>query len=209
MTLRNKGFTLIELVIGLSLSVVIVVILFSAMRLTYKSQSRGAEKIETSQKIRIIGDRMTWLIRGAYPFFDRKTEEGKLFFEGKSDRIGFVTTSIDRYGKGPEDLAGLKWVSIFTDSEGLKIREKVFFLEDVFDDDKGNVYLLAPGVTKIKFEYYDIPEDEKQGDWQSDWDPDEKKNIPAAVKFLITLDQDGKPLDLPGIIVRINATVSK
>jgi len=201
----NKGFTLIELVIGLSLSVVIVVILLSAMRLAYKSQERGAEKIDTSQKIRLLGDRISWLIRGAYPFFDRKTEDGKVFFAGKSDRIGFVTTSIDSYGKGPEDMAGLKWVSIFTDSEGLKIREKVFFLEDVFDDKGGHIYLLAPGVTKLKLEYYDIPEGEKQGDWRSDWDPDDKKYIPAAVKFELTLEEEGKIVVMPEIIIRVNA----
>jgi hypothetical protein len=201
----NRGFTLIELVMGLSLSVVIVVILLAAMRLAYKSQAKGAEKIDTSQKIRLLGDRVSWLIRGIYPFIDRKEEEGKLFFEGESDRIGFVTTSVDIYGTGPEDMAGLKWVSIFADSEGLKIREKVFFLEDVFDDKGGNTYLLAPGTVKLKFEYYDIPEGEKRGDWISDWDPDEKKNVPAAVKFLITVEHEKKIVALPEIIVRVNA----
>ncbi|MBS1126129.1 MAG: hypothetical protein H6Q93_118, partial [Nitrospirae bacterium] len=36
MTQKNKGFTLIELVIALTLSVVIFVILLAAMRLAYK-----------------------------------------------------------------------------------------------------------------------------------------------------------------------------
>jgi general secretion pathway protein J len=202
---KNKGFTLIELVIALTLSVVIVVILLAAMRLAYKSQAKGAEKIDMAQKIRLLGDRLTWLIRGAYPFFFKKLDEQKLFFAGESDKIGFVTTSVDSYGKGPEDLAGLKWVSVFMDSEGLKVREKVFFLEDVFDDDGGKVYLLAPEVKKLEFEYYDIPEGEKKGDWVSDWDPDEKEYIPAAVKFKITLEHEGKTIEMPEIIVRINA----
>jgi hypothetical protein len=202
---KTSGFTLIELVIGLSLSVVILLILFSAMRLAYKSQARGTERIDTAQKIRLLGDRITWLIRGAYPFFDRKTEDGKLFFEGKSDRVGFVTTSVDSYGTGPEDQAGLKWISIFVDDEGLKVREKVFFLEDVFDEKGGKVYLLDPDAKKLKLEYYDIPEGEKNGDWITDWDPDEKKLIPAAVKFEITLEHEGKTIVLPEIMVRVNA----
>lgn len=206
---KNKGFTLIELVIALTLSVVIVVILLAAMRLAYKSQAKGAEKIDISQKIRVLGDRITWLLRGAYPFSLNKTdeEEQKLFFEGESDKIGFVTTSVDSYGKGPEDSAGLKWVSVFMDDEGLKVREKVFFLEDVFDDDGGKVYLLDPEVKKLEFEYYEIPEGEKQGDWVSDWDPDEKKNIPAAVKFRITLEHEGKTVVMPEIIVRMSVPV--
>ena len=207
MNQKNKGFTLIELVIALTLSVVIVVILLAAMRLAYKSQAKGAERIEIDQKIRVMGDRITWLLRGAYPFFIKKTadRDQKLYFEGESDKIGFVTTSVDSYGKGPEDLAGLKWVSVFIDSEGLKMREKVFFLEDVFDDDGGKVYLLDPEVKKLEFEYYDIPEDETQGDWVSEWDSDEKEYIPSAVKFKITFEHEGKTIVMPEIIVRINA----
>jgi len=202
---KNKGFTLIELVIALTLSIVIVVILLAAMRLAYKSQAKGAEKVEMAQKFRLLGDRITWMIRGAYPFFVKKPDKQKLFFEGKAGKIGFVTTSVDSYGKGPEDLAGLKWVSLFTDREGLKLREKVFFLEDVFDDSGGKVYLLEPGVKKLELEYYDIPKGEKQGDWVSAWDPDDKQYIPAAVKFRISLQHEGKTVEMPEIIVRINA----
>ncbi|MDH4233467.1 MAG: prepilin-type N-terminal cleavage/methylation domain-containing protein [Nitrospirota bacterium] len=209
MYLKNKGFTLIELVISITLSVVIIVILLAAMRLAYKSQAKGSERVDITQRTRILGDRLTWLIRGAYPFFVNKADEQKLFFEGESDRIGFVTTSVDSYGKGPEDSAGLKWVTVFADRDGLKIREKVFFLEDVFDDEGGKVYLLDPGVKKLEFEYYDVPEDEKQGeqtgDWVSEWDPDEKKYIPAAVKFRITFEHEDKTVEMPEIIARINA----
>ncbi len=211
MNQQNRGFTLIELVIALSLSVVIVVILLAAMRLAYKSQAKGAEKVEMAQKIRLLEDRITWLLRGAYPYFVKKTDtdEEKIFFKGESDRIGFVTSSVDSYGKGPEDMAGLKWISIFADREGLKMREKVFFLKDVFEDEGGKVYLLDPEVKTLELEYYDIPEDEKQGDWVSSWEPEEKKYLPEAVKFTITLEQERKIIVLPEIIVRINAQRSK
>jgi len=206
---QNRGFTLIELVIALSLSVVIVVILLAAMRLAYKSQAKGAEKVEMAQKIRLLEDRITWLLRGAYPYYVKKTDEERIFFKGESDQIGFVTTSVDSYGKGPEDLAGLKWISFFTDREGLQMREKVFFLEDVFDDDGGKVYLLDAEVKTLELEYYDIPEDEKQGDWISEWDPEDKTYLPEAVKFTITLEQKGKTIVLPEIIVRINSQRTK
>lgn len=206
MNLNNKsGLTLLELLLAITLSIVIIVILFAAMRLGYKSQERGSEKAEITQKIRIIGDRITWLIRGTYPFFIKKPDKQKIFFEGESDRIGFVTTSVDIYGKGPEDIAGLKWVSIFKDNNGLTIREKVFFLEDVFDDSEGKVHVLDPEVKKLEFEYFDVPEDEGQGDWVSEWDPDEKEYLPSAVRVKITFEHNGKTIVMPEIIVRINA----
>jgi hypothetical protein len=145
------------------------------------------------------------LFRGAYPYYLNTVDEEKLFFDGKSDRAGFVTASVDSRGSGPEDRAGLKWVSIFSDEEGLKIREKVYFLKDVFDDSGGNVYLLDPDVVKIEFAYYDISEGGKEGLWVSEWNPDDKETLPAAVKILMTLEQGGKKTELPELIVRITA----
>src|SRR5574340_775493 len=133
MNQQNRGFTLIELVISIALSAVIVIILLAAMRLAYKSQAKVSEKVEMSQKIRLLEDRLTWLLRGAYPYYVKKADEERIFFKGESDQVGFVTSSVDSYGKGPEDLAGLKWVSVFADREGLQMREKVFFLEDAFE----------------------------------------------------------------------------
>jgi hypothetical protein len=206
MRLKNKrGFTLLELLISITLSIVILVILLAAMRLGYKSQAKGTEKSEQAQKVRILGDRVAWLIRGAYPYYLNTADEQKIFFDGKSDSAGFVTSSVDLHGTGPEDRAGLKWISIFTDREGLKIREKVFFLEDVFDDSNGKVYILDPEVSRIEFEYYEIPEGETQGDWVSEWDPDDKETIPSAVKVRMTLEKNGKETELPEIIVRISA----
>lgn len=186
MSLRNKrGFTLLELLIAITLSIVILIILFAALRLGYKSEAKGTARSEQSQKVRIVSDRIIWLLRGAYPFYLNTLDEQKLYFEGKSDRVGFVTSSIDAHGSGPEDRAGLKWISIFSDNEGLKIREKVYFLEDVFEDSGGKVFLLDPDVKKIEFEYLDIPEGEKQGSWVSEWDPEDKETLPAAVKVLM------------------------
>lgn len=202
---NNRGFTLLELLIAITLSILILVVLGAAMRLGYKSQAKGTERSEVTQKMRILEDRISWLIRGAYPLYLNKTDEKKIFFDGKSDSAGFVTSSTDAHGTGPEDLAGLKWVSIFTDSDGLKIREKIFFLEDVFDDSKGKVYLLDPEVRKIEFEFFEIKEDEKEGSWVSEWDPSDKEMIPSAVKVKMTLERNGQKIELPEMIVKTAA----
>jgi cytochrome c556 len=199
---NNRGFTLLELLIAITLSILILVVLGSAMRLGYKSQAKGTERGEMMQKMRILEDRIAWLIRGVYPFYLKKPDEKKIFFDGKSDQVGFVTSSIDTHGTGPEDTAGLKWVSIFVDSEGLKIREKIFFLEDVFDDSNGKVYLLDPEVRKIEFEFFEIKEDEKQGTWISEWDPSDKETIPTAVKVTMTLERNGQKIEIPEMIVK-------
>lgn len=205
MTLNNdRGITIVEIILAMSFTVVIMVILFAALRLGYKAQETGDRRAEETQKIRIIADRIQWLLRGAYPYTATHNGKRKLYFSGRSDRVGFVTTSVDTRGKGPEDRAGLKWVSIFSDNEGLKTTEKVFFLEDVFEESGEKTYVLEPAIKKLSFEYYDLPENEKTGEWVASWDEEEKDYLPSAVKVLITYDQNNREVVIPELVVSLH-----
>lgn len=213
MRLRNKkgfgsltGFTLIEVIIAITISAVVIAILLAAMRLGYRSQEKGIWRDEVSQKMRIINDRVTWLLRGAYPYVVPGTEGNILYFSGKLTSAGFVTTSVDLYPQRPEDRAGMKWVQIFSDSEGLKVREKIYFLEDVFDDSGGEVYLIDPSVDRIEFEYFDVNKKKKTEDWVSEWDPKTKDYLPAAVRVNIEFEHDGIKFKIPEFVVKLPAS---
>ncbi len=195
-----------ELVIAISLAVVLLLIVFAAMRLGYKSRETGTRAAEISQRMRILGDRVSWLIRGAYPYLVTKPDGKKLYFSGADEQAGFVTSSVDSPARGPEDAAGLKWVSLFVDRKGLQVREKVFFMEDVFDDDGGAVTVLDPSVTKIAFAYLDANDDNLDGEWVDTWNPDEKDYLPSAVKVSIVFELNGKKIEMPEMIVTIQAT---
>ncbi len=202
---NNNGFTLLELLISITLSVIVLAILFAGMRLSYKSQEKGKEREEISQRIRILGDRITWLLRGAYPYIITRPEGKKVFFMGKSDTIGFVTTSVENTAEGPEDRAGLKWVSLSVDSSGLKLREAVYFLEDVFEDTVGKTYIIDPAVQKIDFEYLDSPDQDIEAIWETEWEPSEKNYLPSAVKVRIVFKYNDKDIRMPDLIVKVGS----
>jgi len=203
----QKGFVLIEVIIAITLSAIIIAILLAAMRLGYRSQEKSTLRDEISQKMRIINDRVTWLFRGAYPYIVSKPEGNIIYFSGKSGSAGFVTTSVDSYSKNQplEDRAGLKWVQIFSDYEGLKVREKIYFLEDVFDESGGTVYLIDPSVDRIEFEYFDVNKKEKTENWVSEWDHEGKDYLPAAVKINIEFKHGGVRFRVPEFVVRLPA----
>lgn len=197
------GFTLAELMIAISLTAVILVILLGAIRIGHRSVESGQAREEVSQRMRIISDRLTWLIRGAYPYTVEKDDELRVYFDGDSMSLGFVTTSTDPYSDGLEDSIGFKWIKIFADSDGLKMVEKIYFLEDVFDDFGGNEYLFDPTVRTLQFEYLDSDPEEGTEDWVSEWEPDGKDYIPSAVRMLVTIELDGKVYELPEITATI------
>jgi prepilin-type N-terminal cleavage/methylation domain-containing protein len=201
---NNKGLTLIEIIIGISLSAIIVAILLAAFRLGYRSQEKSVWRDEVAQKMRILNDRITWLLRGAYPYIVAKSEGNVLYFSGSMSSVGFVTTSVEQDSQELEDKAGLKWIQIFSDSDGLKVREKIYFLEDVFDDSGGRVYIIDPSVDSIEFSYFDVNKKEKTEDWVSTWEPKDKNYIPSAVKVKMEFKYNGMRFKVPEFVVKLS-----
>lgn len=206
---NNKGFTLVEVVIAMTLTAIIFTILLASLRLAHKSEEKGAEREDLAQRTRILTDRLTWLIRGAYFYIDKSTDEKILYFSGSDSGIGFVTTSVDHYDSGIEDAAGLKWVEISAGGEGLKVKEAVYFLKDNPEGgSRGKEYILDTGVRRIGFQYLEA---EKGGDseWVGSWDKKSKDRLPLAVKVSLALEHKGQTLNLPEFVVQIRTGEKK
>jgi len=198
----ENGFTILEVIIAFAIATVIVATLLAAFRLGNKSVDKGYEREEISQQMRILTDRLTWLLRGAYPYIEETSEGKVLYFSGTADSVGFVTTSVDPYSDTLQDFAGLKWMTLHADSDGLRVQEDIFFA-DVFDKEPRDEYIFDPAVTDIAFEYLDPGEDGTQADWVDTWDPEEKEYLPSAVKLTVTFEYKNRKIEMPPIVVAI------
>lgn len=210
----ERGLTLIEVILAVTISAVILAILLAALRMGHRSQEKAYGREELSQRMRILADRVSWLLRGTYPYVVEVPDGKLLYFSGTDKSVGFVTSSVDTYSEGPEDTAGLKWVELFVDSEGLKIREKVYFGEDVFEKTGGKEYVLDSTVRDIGFEYLDTGEEKdinetgetkEFAEWVSLWDPGGREYLPSAVKVELVLEYRGRDVRMPPVIAAIRA----
>jgi len=204
-----EGFTLIEIIIAITLTAVLSGIVFSALRLAHRSEEKGRQRQEVAQRMRAISDRLSFLVRGAYPLFAQEEEKTVLLFEGSSSKITFITAATDetasrREGDPIEDLAGLKRVSIFSDSDGLKISEGIFFMEE---GDKE--YILDREILFLKFEYLEIEEDEESHEWVRSWDPGDRTDLPHGVRITFALKEGEKKYTMPSLVVPIRARAVK
>ena len=199
----DKGLTLLEVVIARTISALIMGILLSALRLGHRSQEKGTERQEISQRMRIIADRVSWLLRGAYPYkvMDAEGEEETLYFSGGSRSVGLVTTSVDVYSDSIKDRTGLKWITLKSDGEGLKMTENIYFEKDFPVDDAAETYVFDSTVRTIEFEYLDTAEEKDE--WVTDWDGEEKDYLPSAVRVAVVLEHDGEELRMPPFTVAI------
>lgn len=202
----NKGFTLIELVIAISLSSLIFAMLFTALWQTQKYREKADERQETAQKMRILVDRVSWLLKGAYPYYIK--EEGKtlLYFSGTSSTIGFVTSSVDRYSESPTDMAGLKWITLSAGEDGLMVKENIYFLRENLKGEGGFEKVLDTDVKGIEFAYLTTDESGNTR-WVNEWNPTEKDRLPQAVRFRISFTYRGKDISTPEITVGLRTNV--
>ncbi len=202
---RAGGFTLLELVIALSITSLILVFIGSAFFMSYRSEEKASEREELLQRIRIINERLTWLIRGAYPFVKISSDGNILYFSGKEDSLGFVTTSI-LSKSAIEERAGLVYMNIFLDDNNLKVIEKLFFEKNIFEDSGGREYTLFDNIDSISFEYLDGKAEAGSDQWVSEWLPEEKDYLPSAVRITLTIIHRGSTIDIPPIVVNIQTS---
>ena len=190
----NKGFTLLELVLSLSITGFIVAISLGAIRLGTTAQETGHLKTDTSQRIRLIQNQLGQKIKSNYPVFkfqeknnSKKNPALFLSFDGGNDYLRFVTFSspLTSQGKSPWMHETAFYIGkhpqsgksgIIMTERSTKNNNKLSPALNNSDDEK--IFLLAENVVHLKFRYYQIkklnplennPQTEKSNKYQGQW----------------------------------------
>ena len=168
----NKGFTLLELVLSLSITGFIVAISLGAIRLGTTAQETGHLKTDTSQRIRLIQNQLGQKIKSNYPVFkfqEKNNSQKKpgrfLSFDGGNDYLRFVTFSSPLtiqgeppwmhetafyIGKHPQSGKS----GIIMAERSTKNNNKLSSTLNNSDNEK--IFLLAENVVRLKFRYYQM-----------------------------------------------------
>jgi len=197
---NNKAFTLLEVLISMTLITVIVIIGIMSLNLARKGRAKASEHVEISQIERTLYLNLVRPLRGIYPYY-KQNEKGQLLlrFSGTSTTISFVTTYTEPWRDSIIQKPGLKWMKIFLDDlNELKIRENIFYLDN--PEDNANERILYDAIEELNFEYLDPVQDE----WLSEWQQ-EKNYLPSAIKINLSFRYKNKTFSMPTIIVKIRA----
>jgi general secretion pathway protein J len=170
------GFTLLELIIALTILTMVTVIIGSGLRISVRAWDKGEAETGETQRLRILSGMISQQIKSAYPYKVELDNEEVVLFEGKEDSLLFATALAD------DSTGGMKWVRYeYRDgtlyyNEGIlpdkKLDESIDSGADVLDSDVGYV----------KFEYLD-----EEDSWSDSWDRGD--GIPVAVRVKISYFQ--------------------
>ena len=193
------GFTLMEVLVTLTILGFILLIIFGAFRLGSSAWSRGESKKEEYQKVRIISQLISQQIKSAVPYKikSQKAEGDYLAFEGKAHSLRFVSA----FPMKSRQAEGFVY-AVYEFKEGGKeegrlvlyeqrVLNKDFFADDLRED--LGVSILE-GVSNVRFEFYreEDPDQNKPEEWMEEWDSKEEKKLPRALRMIIT-QKNGKP----------------
>jgi general secretion pathway protein J len=182
-----SGFTLIEVVIALTLVAALLAITFSGLRVGLAAWRRGDARAEHLQRVRSLNQLLVRAVGGAHPYrIDAAgAEPAPPAFQGERDRLAFVTARAPMPLTSPIAFTA---VALSHDDAGLTIREGALPNRDPF---AGLAPVLVdPSVAALQFRY--LRSEDRT--WAERWDAATEQALPAAVEITFA---DQPPLVVP------------
>jgi len=191
----SGGFTLIEMLLAITIFSLVIGVIFSSFRLGASSWEKGERDLELYQKIRAVTELMYREIRSCFPYTLTPGELDKhvkfYAFFGEPHTLKFVS-STNLYSA----LHGLSYLEFWVkDGSGLMAGEDLALGEDLAERslrDKDRSILVDANVKQIQFRYFDQKTKDEKGEWVQSWNPrtkvDRELRLPAAVEVSIIFD---------------------
>lgn len=179
---QDRGFTLIEVVLALSIFALLGTILYGAFALSHSAVAKSQSSAGRSQKQRSTADLLGSYVRSAYPYRSSPQEQ-TIFFAGESDSLTFI--SAYSHGMGGRGMAKIQ-ISASEDDDGraqLSLEEATPVRVNGDDGGSGPTQrvVLQERISKFRLDYLDPQADEET--WQERWDGQERRVLPRAVRL--------------------------
>lgn len=197
---RSRGFTLVEVILALTIVATLLVIAFAGLRAGLAAWQRGDERAEALERLRNLTQVVTRTLGAAYPYQTAASgrEPARLLFEGAPDRVAFVTAAPPFPGAHPVAFVAVTLGMSTTRAPGLALTQKT--LPNLQPFDSSLEPLLVDGsVADVRFRYLKEP----RGEWTDRWEGAVEQSLPVAVEVALTILRAGQPVRQPRLVVSL------
>lgn len=190
---KLNGFTLVEVMVSLTLLGLILLMVLGTFRLSLSSWERVERQNDHSLRIRSLQRMMLHQIKSIFPYRVRteKAEGDYLAFEGKSKSLRFVS---DYSIKSKKSEGFFSVTYLWKDGERLEIYEEKVLRKDFFEDPLKEEFLIATlsGISNLTFEYLKEEEDQEEGVWVEEWETKGLDPLPQAIRISLQIRDEKK-----------------
>jgi len=220
----QRGFTLIEIVIALSIVGALLVIMFGGLRVGLSAWRRGEDRAELLEHERNVDQMVDRAVTASFHYNPGASPPGTsrpattppgtspagassatraaILFEGSPDRLAFVTVAPPVTPSVPIAFTAVTISFEQSPIPGLAIRQKALPSTEPFE--AVPPIIVDPAVTALRFRYLR----EVGGDWEDRWDATKEKALPLAVEVMITAQYGGRRIEHPPLVIPIRVTPS-
>jgi prepilin-type N-terminal cleavage/methylation domain-containing protein len=209
-TRGQRGFTLMEVVIALTIVATLLVISFAGLRVGLAAWQRGDERGQVLERSRSVNQIITRTLGSAFPYQTAAIgrETAKLLFEGAPDRVAFVTSIPPFPGAVPIAFTAVTLGLSKGEAPGLALTQKALPNEKPFDPALTPVCVDGV-VTAVRFRYLKASDlKTAKGEWTDQWDGASEKILPLSIEVTLTILQAGRPVEQPPLVVSLPVTTS-
>ncbi|MDG2305472.1 MAG: type II secretion system protein GspJ [Candidatus Binatia bacterium] len=181
----EAGFSLLELLIAMSLLVVMMTMTYSVFQTAMTAVPRGEEAADRSARLRMATALLTRQVRSMVDYPAETDDEVHSYFIGDEQTFSFVTAA-PQLGGGE----GLGWVTYASDGQQLGMAERLIFSQGAVSEEapeESAEAILLGGLKGVRFQYLRL--DGSDPEWLDAWDGMEEQSPPAAIR--VTLDGVG------------------
>jgi general secretion pathway protein J len=173
----RRGFTLVEVVLAVSIAAVIVLLATAGLRVGLRAWESGQRRADLQQESRALVELISESLAGTFPYQGRPglSPERVVLFQGEPEEVHFVTSAPPLTLEAPAApfhavVLGRKG------DDALMLSERLVPADEPFAP--GAERVLSRSVTRFTLAYRD-----ENGAWQEKWDAREAGGLPTAVRF--------------------------
>lgn len=193
------GFTLVEVMITLTILGFILLMIFGVFRLGLSAWEKGENLKEDYQQVRIISQLISRQIKSIVPYKikTRKAEGDYLAFEGKARSVKFVSALPLKFSQ-PQ---GFVYAIYDFQKNGKENGALVLYEQRVLNRDfmsespkEESGVPLIEHLAEVRFEYYreEDPQKNQAAEWVEEWNAQEKRELPRAIRITLVFKKGEK-----------------
>jgi general secretion pathway protein J len=195
---RARGFTLLELLVAITLLAVLMAALFGALRLGTRVWEAGEARLDAGARIQVVQDFLRRRLAGTVPLIETAPDPrraGSLLFVGASDGLRFVSLLPEHLGAG----ASLMELALRPPARGSGPADLVLRMRplDLGGGDLGGggarepeseERVLIAGVERLEVAYFGVGRPGAAPIWWQEWQG--QRSLPALVRLRVDFPRD-------------------
>lgn len=182
----QKGFTLLELLISITMIGLIVLIVGGAMRLSYRSVSSGEKRIDQLERLRMTVGMFAAQVQSSIPLTLDQDTEPKNSLSGQSDALDLATNYSLWKGQAGYVLAAYRIAPGPDGKQALSISEHTVGVGDTREAE------LLTGCEEMRLSYYAKAAAESEGSWKDSWT--DENRVPEKIR--LSMKKSGKDISI-------------